>query len=214
MSNNFKTNRLLKLVDQDCLNLILVRHGQAGGSGTLEGLLSPVLTKMGENQAERLAEYFAALPLDCIYTSDMARAYQTANAVREFHPQTPFHSLLDLREISPFQVRGRPQARTIDDRRKFHEERERVTRFALHLRRAHKPEQLVAIIAHNGINGMLLAELCGLSYRESIYFFSCHTSVTVANVSMNSSAVSLRLMGCTRHLPATMVTDRNVVNTG
>ena len=211
MSNNFEAEHLLKLVNRGGLNLILVRHGQAGGIGTIAGLLDPVLTEMGEHQAARLAEYFAPLPLDGIYTSDMARAYQTAEAVRAFHPQVPFRSLLDLREISMFQVRGQPPARKVEDRRALHEERERVRRFALHLRQAHKPGQLLAVIAHNGVNGMLLAELCGVSYRASAFFFSCHTGVTVANVSMDSSAVSLRLMGCTRHLPATLVTDMNVV---
>lgn len=210
MSKDSDTDYLLKLVSSTCLNLILVRHGQAGGEGTLDGFLSPTLTEMGERQAERLAKHFATLPLDSIYTSDMARAYQTASAVRAFHPQIPFQSLLDLREISSFQVRGQPQARKADERMRLHEERERVTRFALHLRQAHQPGQLVAIIAHNGVNAMLLAELCGISYRESIRFFSCHTGVTVANIPMNLSTVSLRLMGCTRHLPADMVTDLNV----
>ena len=210
MSNNSEAEHVLKLFDESCLNVILVRHGQGGGPGGLEGFLGPVLTEMGERQAARLAERFASLPLDGIYTSDMARAYQTANAVRAFHPEVPFKSLLDLREISPFQVRGRPQARTADDRRTLHEQRERVSRFARHLRHAHKPGQLLAIIAHNGVNGMLLAELCGVSYRKSIFFSSFHTGVTVANVSIDPSVVNLRLMGCTRHLPAEMMTAANV----
>ena len=45
--------------DRNCLNL--VRHGQGGGPGGLEGFLGPVLTEMGEQQATRLAERFATL---------------------------------------------------------------------------------------------------------------------------------------------------------
>jgi hypothetical protein len=73
------------------------------------------------------------------------------------------------------------------------------------MRRTHKPGQLVAIIAHNGLNGMLLAEMVGLVYRRSIFFHSSHTGVTVANVSLTAPTISLRLMGCTRHLPPKMV---------
>jgi hypothetical protein len=65
--------------------------------------------------------------------------------------------------------------------------------------------KLVAIIAHNGLNGMLLAEMVGLVYRRSIFFHSSHTGVTVANVSLTAPTISLRLMGCTRHLPPKMV---------
>lgn len=210
MTTSSKAEPILKLVNQIDLNLILVRHGEAGGSDNLKGLLGSSLTVKGKKQAARLAERFTTLPLTCIYTSDMARAYQTAKAVHAFHPETPFLSLPELREIAGFQIRGRPQARTTDERKILHEQRERVKRFALHLRQAHNPQQLIAIIAHNGVNGMLLSELCGIPYRKSILFSTCHTGVTFANISLNTPEVFLRMLGCTRHLPTSLITDLNV----
>ncbi len=204
-SQDAQTESLLKLVDESRLNLILLRHGQPSDGVGLKGFVGPPLSVIGQQQAARAAQRLATLPLHHIYASDMARAYQTAEAVRAFHPKTPFRCLPDIREISGFQVRGRPQARQSDDRRTLHQERERVNRFASYLRRTHKPGQLVAIIAHNGLNGMLLAEMVGLVYRRSIFFHSCHTGVTVANVSLTAPTISLRLMGCTRHLAPRMV---------
>jgi len=209
-----ESDSLLKLLDPSSLNLILVRHGQAGGNGTYKDFLGSALSKMGEQQAAWVAKRIAPLPLDCIYASDMARAYQTAEAVRAMQPQTPFRCLPELREISGFQVRGRRAARKPHEREALHQERERVKRFAEHLRSTHQAGQFVAIIAHNGVNGMLLSELTGLPYRRSLFFHSCHTGVTVANVSLTAPTLSLRLMGCTRHLPAKLVSDANVREPG
>ncbi len=209
-SRSSKSDSLLKLLDPSSLNLILVRHGQAGGNGTYDGFLGSALSKMGEQQAALVAKRIAPLPLDCIYASDLARAYQTAEAVCAMQPQTPFRHLPDIREISVFQVRGRRQARSPDEREALHQERERIKRFAAHLRSAHEAGQLIAIIAHNGVNGMLLSELTGLPYRRSVFSHSCHTGLTVANVSLAAPTVSLRLMGSTRHLPAKLVSDANV----
>ncbi len=196
---------LLKLIDPGCLNLVLVRHGQPDGTVRCPGLIGGGLSRLGRRQAARLATRLAALPLDCVYTSDMARAHQTAEAVCAFHPRAPFRVLPDIREISVFQVAGMPPARTAEERRRLHEERARVRRFARLVRRQHKPGQLIAMIAHNGVCGMLLAELSGLAYRRLIPFVIAHTGVSVAAVAAAPPVVTLRLMGCCRHLGPEMV---------
>ena len=203
------SHSLLKMLEPDALNLLLVRHGQASGHGIIPPVPGPALSDLGMEQAQHLAQRLAPLPLDYIYASDMARSYQTACAVSTHHPKTPFESLPDLREISGFQARTRPPARKAEDRTRMHEERHRVKRFAAHLRDKHKPGELVAVIAHNGLNGMLLASLVGVSYRQSICFTACHTSVAIANLTPGSGAVVLRLMGCTSHLPHELISHMN-----
>jgi len=207
-----QSNSLLKLLDASSLNLILVRHGQAGGNGNYKSLAGRALSLIGQQQAALVAQRLSPIPLDFIYASDMARAYQTAEAVCARQPTTPLRHMPEIQEISGFQVRGRPQARKADERKTLHQERTRVKKFAAHLRKTHKPGQLIAIIAHNGVNGMLLAELSDIAYRQSVFFHSCHTGLTVANVSLTSPIVSLRLMGCTRHLPSELVSDTNVAS--
>ncbi len=207
---NTSTDSLMKLVQPDALTIFFVRHGQAGGNGNLEGFLGAALSKTGERQADRLAKRLAGLPLDHIYASDMARSYQTAERVHRFHPDIPFETHADMREISPFQVRGFPPARTVQARRKRCEERDRVSRFGLRLRKKHRLGQNVAVIGHNGVNGMLMAQLSDTDYRRSIRFLCCHTSISVFSMSSDIPPVALRIMGCTRHLPVELLTSVNV----
>ncbi len=206
------TDFLAKHFVDDKLNLLMIRHGQAGGNGTVKGFLGPALSKTGSQQIKLLARRLAELPIDHMYTSDMARAHQTASAVHACHPNTPFRSLPKIREISGFQVRGRSQARTADERKRLHDERKRVAEFADQLHQTHQCGQTIAVIAHNGVNGMLLAELTGIQYRQSIFFHSSHTGITIANLPQDSPAVSLRLMGCVKHLPTHLITSTNIKN--
>ena len=60
--------------------LYLVRHAQAQGNveKTFQGSIDAPLSALGMEQLERLAERFADMPFDVIYSSPLARAYQTA----------------------------------------------------------------------------------------------------------------------------------------
>lgn len=204
------TDSLQLMAQPDALTIFFIRHGQAGGNGTIDGLQGAALSKTGERQADRLAKRLADFPLDHIYTSDMARTYQTADRVRRFHRHIPFDVHPEMREISPFQVRGHRPAKTARARAIRREERERVTQFAFHLRKRHRPGQQIAVIGHNGVNGMLMAVLSDTDYRRSVRFVCCHTSVSVFCMVKDTPPVALRIMGCVRHLPATLLTYNNV----
>ena len=62
--------------------LILVRHGQsvANLGGIFAGHTDIPLTELGLLQARRTAAYLDAYPIDYIYSSDLLRAMQTAEA--------------------------------------------------------------------------------------------------------------------------------------
>ncbi|MEX0886662.1 MAG: phosphoglycerate mutase family protein, partial [Phycisphaeraceae bacterium] len=72
------------------LTLVLVRHGEKGppDAPRIEGFRGPPLTPRGHRQARRLARRLAGETFDHIYSSDMARSYQTAEHVREHHPDS------------------------------------------------------------------------------------------------------------------------------
>ncbi len=63
--------------------LWLVRHAEAEGNRyrRIQGWYDAPLTRFGIRQLLPLQERFAALPLDAVYSSDLARAKQTAAAV-------------------------------------------------------------------------------------------------------------------------------------
>lgn len=64
-------------------HLYLVRHGETAwhAEGRYPGQANPVLNDEGEAQAYRLAEAFDELSIDAVYTSDLARAWDTAKRI-------------------------------------------------------------------------------------------------------------------------------------
>jgi hypothetical protein len=74
---------LMHHLKEDQLMVLMVRHGQPGRGPEIEGLIGPPLTALGHRQAQRVARRLQRIPLAHIYSSDMARSYQTAAAVAE-----------------------------------------------------------------------------------------------------------------------------------
>ena len=72
--------------------VLLVRHGRttANAGGTLAGRLPGVrLDDHGAEQAARLGERLAAVPLAALVTSPLERCRQTAKAIAAVHPSAP-----------------------------------------------------------------------------------------------------------------------------
>jgi broad specificity phosphatase PhoE len=65
--------------------LLLVRHGETdwNASGRLQGQTDRPLSEFGRTQARRLADELATEELEAIYSSDLARARETAEIVGE-----------------------------------------------------------------------------------------------------------------------------------
>lgn len=65
------------------LRLIVVRHGETDWNAVarIQGQIDIGLNDKGRWQAGRLAQALADEPVDAIYSSDLARAHQTADAV-------------------------------------------------------------------------------------------------------------------------------------
>lgn len=65
--------------------LILVRHGESEGNKrhSFLGHTDLPLTEKGHMQAEAAANYFEKIPIDVIYSSDLQRAYMTAEHIAE-----------------------------------------------------------------------------------------------------------------------------------
>lgn len=64
-------------------HLCIVRHGESAWNleKRVQGQLDPVLTQLGERQAEAVAMRLGAEPWDVIYSSDLTRARSTAAAI-------------------------------------------------------------------------------------------------------------------------------------
>ena len=82
------------------MRLILTRHGQTveNKNGIIQGHLPGKLSEEGIQQAKKLALRLKDENIDCIYSSDLKRAADTAKEIAKYHPNTPFHKVEELRE--------------------------------------------------------------------------------------------------------------------
>jgi len=81
--------------------IVLVRHAEAQGNVTrvFHGWTDSSLTEKGIRQARRLAERMKDENIDCIYSSDLKRAYDTANFIADIKDLDVFIDK-KLREIN------------------------------------------------------------------------------------------------------------------
>ena len=82
------------------MRLILTRHGETieNKMGIIQGHLPGKLSKLGKEQAKKLAKRLKNEKIDFIYSSDLARAADTAKEIAKFHPIIPVEFVEDLRE--------------------------------------------------------------------------------------------------------------------
>ena len=78
----------------------LIRHAEAEGNlyRRAQGHLNATITDRGYRQIAALARRFADVPIDTVYSSDLARTCTTALSVTHTHG-LPLHTTQDLREI-------------------------------------------------------------------------------------------------------------------
>ena len=74
------------------MRLILVRHGESewNRTGRYQGQEDAPLSGLGLQQAQALANRLRNEKIDAIYASPLQRARKTAEAISQFHPNTPF----------------------------------------------------------------------------------------------------------------------------
>lgn len=82
--------------------IYLVRHGEVENpSKIIYGRLPGYrLSKRGELQVKKLAEFFKNLKLDAIYSSPLLRSRQTASSIRTFHKDLQINYSKPLLEIN------------------------------------------------------------------------------------------------------------------
>ena len=75
------------------MHIHIIRHGQTEfnvGEPRFRGQLDIPLSKIGVQQAEKIASALKTTPLDTIYCSHLQRARITAEKISHFHPKAQF----------------------------------------------------------------------------------------------------------------------------
>ena len=91
------------------MKLIITRHGETeeNAQGIIQGHLPGTLSKLGIEQAERIANRLKDEKIDFIYSSDLARAADTAKKIAKFHPDTPLEFVKEIRERNQGEWQGK-----------------------------------------------------------------------------------------------------------
>lgn len=160
--------------------LFLIRHGETDGNVALRyyGHTDIVLNERGRDQARGLAIRLRQKPLDRIYSSDLARAYETARIIARGHG-LDVHLSRGLREINlgdwegltfeeikardeelvrqwmvEFETFGMPSGESVP------EFKARVEREIDHII-AGNPKSNVCVVTHGGVTRMVICYLLG-----------------------------------------------------
>jgi len=165
--------------------LLLIRHGAADWNRDRrwQGQRDVPLNDDGLAQARRAAESLRGVPLDAVYSSDLARARQTAEAVAAV-TGAPLRLDRRLREIglgrwegmSFDEIRERdgpaldrfradPLGTRAPDGESVPEVRQRVLAALADIRRAH-PDGRVAIVSHGLALAVLRVHLLGIPLED------------------------------------------------
>lgn len=133
--------------------LLLVRHGETdwNAEGRLQGHTDRPLNEHGRRQARALADRLAADDIDAIYTSDLARARETAEILGE-RLGLPVESDPDLRERNWGNWEGltgseRDRVEYVGEDVEAHGER--VVRAVRRIAERH-PGQRIVVVTHGG----------------------------------------------------------------
>jgi 2,3-bisphosphoglycerate-dependent phosphoglycerate mutase len=170
------------------MQLILIRHGLPARQVSTSGPADPGLTEQGHAQAQHLASYFAAEPLEAIYSSPMLRAIETAtplaaaqglpllyeDGVAEFDRHaTTYVPIEELRAANDQRWREMAQ----EDPADAAEFRSTVVT-AIEGIIARHVEDKVAVVCHAGVIGAYMAHVLGINMIGRSFFAPNYTSIS------------------------------------
>jgi 2,3-bisphosphoglycerate-dependent phosphoglycerate mutase len=163
------------------LTLYVVRHGQTDWNreGKIQGGTDNPLNTTGKEQAAALGKLLADVRVDAVYTSAHQRARQTAAVFEGRAPVMPMDALKE-RSFGKFEGANEKDAAVVAEwnKRRFTwsddmdggeslESQSRRAEAALsQIREKHKEGGTVVVVAHGGINPLLVSHLIGVPPQE------------------------------------------------
>lgn len=164
--------------------LYIVRHGHidVGEEKRYVGVTNIPLDALGMKQAEALGRFFSPLSIDAMFTSPLTRCTQTAYEIARLH-NLAYTPIEDLREIDMGEWEYQTFAFIKSHYPHLYEERgldmehfipPKGESFSMLLKRVKKAFKVIAktdaktvvIVAHAGVNRVLLASLLGIDLKD------------------------------------------------
>ncbi|MFC1741139.1 histidine phosphatase family protein [Nanoarchaeota archaeon] len=195
------------------MKLILTRHGETEENRKLimQGQSDGKLSADGISQAKKLALRLKDEKIDCIYSSDLSRAADTAKEIAVYHPDVPFEVVAELRECSLGVMEGKTKKEMgfSDGERPPKELRDTCEGFDVLFSRAenflHKvlskhADDVVLFVAHSIINRALIAVITGKGHEDVPFVERVgNASVSVFEIDEDKNH-KIHLFNCVGHL--------------
>jgi broad specificity phosphatase PhoE len=188
------------------VRLLLARHCQStwNGKGLIQGQKDPPLSAEGEAQARALGERLQSETLGGLYCSDLARGYQTAQAIGACHDLIAVRDA-DLRERGYGAWEGQPLADLMANTVEWEKHRRdpdwapvgaengpalyQRTQAALR-RIVHRHEgQTVAVVMHGGGLRMYFCHVFGLSLEHYWQVTVSHAGLSIVDWQDNEATL-------------------------
>lgn len=194
-------------------NIYIVRHGVTNYNqeNRFQGQLDIPLNEEGLAQVAKLGNYFQKKPVDVIYSSDLKRAYQTAEAISNVK-DLQIRILPGLREVNVGKLEGMTWAEVKENypnwARAGHnhgypggetrlEIENRVKNSWEYIAKRHSNDNVV-LVSHGGIIKSLICLLLGVNNENRSKFVIDNSSIT--RIIYNDSGYRIKSLNSLEHL--------------
>ncbi len=188
------------------MKLILIRHGetQENKKGILQGKIPGKLSKDGIQQAKKLALRLKEEKIDYIYSSDLARASDTAKEIQKFHPEIKiiYNNLLSEIDFGDWTGKKKSEIdmnKPPSNMETPKEVQKRVLSFLNSIRNKEHINKTVLLVSHYGCNVSLLSYFLNKPVEDMLEIKQGNTAVNVINIEEDGNH-NLHLVNCTTHL--------------
>jgi len=195
------------------MKLILTRHGETeeNKARIVQGHLPGTLSQLGIEQAKKVAQRLKEEKIDYIFSSDSARAVNTAKEIAKFNPDTPIEFTRELRERQMGDLEGKETIPNWMELKWDPEVFEKAGGEGLDklFERASNlikktlnrfQRETILFVTHNGLTQTIITSILGKSW-ENIKEVEKqgNTAITIFEFDKNNSP-TLKLMNSTEHL--------------
>jgi len=193
------------------MRLILTRHGETveNKKKITQGHLPGRLSAEGKRQAKKVAARLRNENINCIYSSDLARALDTAKIIAKHHKKAPLMPVKELRECDLKKWAGKKWPITPKEKKMMARIYGRIESRASMRRRAKKildkayskfPNGCVLFVGHNGINKALISVIMKKPTAYMSKILSQHnTAVNIFEIKEDGKH-KIHLLNCKKHL--------------
>lgn len=189
------------------MKLYIIRHGETFGNLNGDGFSETDLTPKGERQIAFLGERFKSENIDKFYVSPLVRAVKTANAVREYHKNTPIiiDSLLlekgtepdyiglpdkEIKKLcSDAEINHRTPLGEEDDQKAY----SRAKKIIEKIKAENDFESTIVVIAHGTFNSYLVLAALDFPLKENFNFSHVNTGVTLVQTIKENGVIKTKL---------------------